>query len=216
MDNKRLDELINQTLYEQEPDKDEEEEDTTDTDTKEKSQKEKDKDVDKKNISKIEKKDLEDDATEDVVVAIKFDDNKEEGGQIKLLDAEKLSSMTSIENILKLFDVNPDKVPEGFKDKIEITINSPLSDFKDDEYKIQLMDKIGQISIKRPDFKTTITKKSKGNLEQAVQQAVGGTEGEEAKEEKPAEQVDLSYLPELDVEFARAIKSEFFDRIIQR
>lgn len=222
--NKRLDELIAQTLYEQEP---EEEEDDTDAtkDTSDKDVKNKEnKDVDKKELSNVDKKDLDDEEgeetdDEEVVAAIKFDDNKEEGGQIKLLNAEKLSSMTSIENILKLFKIDPEKVPEGFKDKMEITINSPLSDFKDDEYKILLMDKIGQISIKRPDFKTTITKKSKGNLGQEVQNQMGGGEevpGAEGAEEKPAEEVDLSYLPELDTEFARAVKNEFFDRILQR
>jgi hypothetical protein len=218
----RLDELITQTLYEQDP---EEEEDDTDTSDKDAKNKEKDKDVDKKELSSVDKKDLDDeegnetDDDEEIVAAIKFDDNKEEGGQIRLLNAEKLSSMTSIENILKLFKIDPENVPQGFKDKMEITINSPLSDFKDDEYKILLMDKIGQISIKRPDFKTTITKKSKGNLGQEVQNQIGGGEevpGAEGAEEKPAEEVDLSYLPELDTEFARAVKAEFFDRILQR
>ena len=104
--NKRLDELIVRTLYEQEPEE-EEEADTKDTSDKDTKNKDREKDVEKKDLSNVDKKDLDDeegeetDADEEVVAAIKFDDNKDEGGQIKLLNVEKLSSMTSIENILK-------------------------------------------------------------------------------------------------------------------
>lgn len=202
---KKLDELLESTLFEQEPEKDEE-------------------DVEKKDIEDIEKKDLggedgEDEEKpdeEDVVVAIKFDDNAEGGGQIKLIDRKKLSSINSIESILKLFKIDPDKVPAGFKDKIEITINSPLSDFKEEEYIVTLMDKIGQIAVRRSDFKTTITKKSAGggNLGQEVQQSVGA--GEEEIEKPTEKEVDLSYLPELEVEFTKAVKNEFFDRVLGR
>lgn len=218
---KRLDKLLETTLFEQPEEPEQEEPDTTKEKPKE-VEADKDQDVKKKDLADVDKKDLDDEEDEeeandeDVVVSVKLNDNVEKGGQIKLVNSKKLTGLNSIESILKLFKIDPENVSPDFKDKIELTINSPLQDFKEHEYVLTLMDKIGQLSISRPDFKTTITKKSKGNLQQAVQQGVGEApaEGEEAT--KPEEQIDLSYLPELDSEFLRAVKNEFFDRILER
>jgi hypothetical protein len=222
---KKLDKLLETVLFEQ-PEEDEQDDQIekptvsakgkADKETKKDANGD-DEDLEKKDMKDIDKDDLDQEETPegaDIAVSIKINDNVEKGGKIKLIDRKKLTGITSIESILKLFDVDAEKVPEGFKDKMEITINSPLGDFKDQEYIITLMDKIGQLSISRPDFKNTITKKSKGNLEQAVQAGVGEQPAE--TEQEPEEQIDLSYLPELESEFLRAVKSEFFDRILER
>jgi len=219
-DKKRLDKLLDNYLFEQ-PEEEEPEEEKPAKKDPNLSTVEKEKDVEEKDIEDVDKDDLDNEEGDetpegDVVASIKLNNNIEGGGQIKLIDKKKISSLTSIETILSMFKIDPENPAKGFKDKMEITINSPLSDFKEHEYVITLMDKIGQLSISRPDFKTTITKKSTGmggNLGQAVEQGVGEP-GEEA--EKPEEQVDISYLPELDSEFLKAVKNEFFDKILER
>lgn len=217
-DKKRLDKLLDNYLFE-EPEEEEPEEPISNKD-QQLSTVDKEKDTKEKDLEDVEKNDLGDEEetpSGDVVASIKLNNNVEGGGQIKLIEKNKISGLTSIENILSMFKIDPENPAKGFKNKIEITINSPLSDFKEHEYTITLMDKIGQLSISRPDFKTTITKKSTGmggNLGQAVEQGVG-EEPEEAAE-KPEEQVDLSYLPELDSEFLKAVKNEFFDKILER
>jgi hypothetical protein len=221
-DKKRLDKLLDNYLFEQPEEEEPEEESPVTKKNPNLSTAEKEKDVKEKDLEDVDKKDLgdkeEDDEEEatkgDTVASIKLNNNIEGGGQIKLIDKNKISSLISIENILTMFKIDAENPAKGFKDKMEITINSPLSDFKEHEYVITLMDKIGQLSISRPDFKTTITKKSTGmggNLGQAVEQGVGEEPEEAAKPE-----VDLSYLPELNSEFLKAVKNEFFDKILER
>jgi hypothetical protein len=204
---KKLDELLQTYLFEQ-PEK----EDKPETEV------EKDKDKETKDIEDVEKQDLdepeeEEPEEEEIAVSIKYNDNDKRGGQIKLINYKRLSSLNSIESLLGLFDIDPENVAPDFQDKIQITINSPLSDFKEEEYIINLMDKSGEISIYRPDFKTTIEKQSKGNLEQVVQQ---GTAEPGTEAAKPKKEIDLGYLPELNVVFRRTVKNEFFDRILDK
>ena len=177
MNSKRLDELIEHTLFEAPEDEQDEKPEETEQPKNVKPKDEKE--AKKKSIEQTDKDDLKDEEEpedKEVAVSVKMNRGAEGAGQIKLIDYQKLSSLTSIESLLKLFDIDPDKAPPGFKDKMEITINSPLKDFKEEEYNITLMDKIGQIAIRRPDFKTTITKKSTGmgggNLGQAVEQGL--------------------------------------------
>jgi hypothetical protein len=124
--------------------------------------------------------------------------------------------LVNIAAVLKLFNNDPDDVDNDFKDRLELTIKSPLSSFKDEEYTIRIMDKIGEISVNRKGFNKTISKKSNPanntNLQQAVDQQISGEE-EQGQEEPETERIDLSYLPDLDYEFKKIIKNEFFDRI---
>jgi hypothetical protein len=214
---KRLDRLIENTLYEQ-PEEETPEEEEGDKEPEETGA-EKEQEKDTKDIKDVEKSDLDDEEEEpedeEIAVSIKFNDNDEKGGDIKLVSYRRLSAINSIESILKLFDIDPNNIPADFKDKIEITINSPVADFKDEEYKITLRDKSGEVSVYRPDFKTSIEKQSKTPLGQAVQQAVGEPGAEApAPPEKPP--IDLSYLPELETVFRRTVKNEFFDRILDK
>lgn len=218
---KRLDKLIESSLNEQEPGTAEPIVDQPKKKAKgDETEAEKDKDTETKDIKDVEKQDLdepeeEEPEEEEIAVSVKYNDNDQKGGQIKLISYKRLNSLNSIESTLKLFNIDPDKVAPDFKDKIEITINSPVPDFKEEEYIITLMDKSGEISIYRSDFKTTIEKQSTGNLEQAVQQNIGG--GEQPETEVPAETgIDLSYLPELNNVFRKTIKNEFFDRILDK
>jgi len=212
---KRLDKLIENTLYEQpeDPDVDKKEEEPEETEAeKEKEKETKDiKDVDKDDLDAEEEDEPED---EEIAASIKLNDNDQKGGDIKLINYKRLGSFNTIESLLKLFDIDTENVPADFKDKIEITINSPATDFKDQEYKIVLMDKSGEISINRPDFKTSIEKQSKVPMEQAVQQAVGEPGAEPEQQAQPP--IDLSYLPELNSVYRRTIKNEFFDRILEK
>jgi len=215
---KRLDRLIEDTLYEQpeEPDLDDEDEEPDETEA------EKDKDKETKNIKDVDKEDLdaeEEDEPEDeeIAASIKLNDNDQKGGGIKLISYRRLGSLNTIESLLQLFDIDPENVAADFKDRIEITVNSPVSDFKDQEYKITLMDKSGEISISRPDFKTSIEKQSTVPMGQAVQQAVGEPGAEPAEPEQQAQPaIDLGYLPELNTVYRRTIKNEFFDRILEK
>lgn len=215
MKNKQLDKVLTNTLYEEPED--------ISTDDKEDSDKntevEKDQEKKTKNIKDVDKEDLEDKEVdpdnEEVAVSIKLNDNDDAGGSIKLISYKRLGAMNSIESLLKLFDIDPEKVSSTFKDRLEITINSPISDFKDQEYKISLMDKTGEISINRPDFKTSIEKHSTVPMGQAVQQSVGEP-GIEQTTEPEEESIDLGYLPELNLVFRRTIKNEFFDRILEK
>ena len=214
---KDIEKLLKKALYEQ----DEEElekpakKDPVDDDDDDEEE------LEKKDISNIEKGDLEDeeerdslDDEEEPVLSVNINKMPDKGGQIKLVKWGGLESFGSIESILKLFNLDSEKLQQGFEDRIIITIKSPLQDFKEEEYKITLMDKIGEISINRPDFVDTITKKSTGQG-MNMQQAIGAEETGEV-EEKPAEEIDLSYLPELNTVFLKTIKGQFFDRILEK
>lgn len=216
MKQKRLDKLIENTLYEQPEDLDVENKDKEPEETETEVEKEKEKET--KDIKDIDKDDLdaEEDEPEDeeVAASVKLNDNDQKGGDIKLINYKRLGSLNTIESLLKLFDIDTENVPADFKDRIELTINSPATDFKDQEYKITLMDKSGEISINRPDFKTSIEKQSKVSMGQAVQQAVGEPGAESEQQAQPP--IDLSYLPELNSVYRRTIKNEFFDRILEK
>lgn len=220
MKQKRLDKLIEGTLYEQpeEPDLDDEEEKDKEPDDTE-SEREKEKDT--KDIKDVEKDDLDDEEEEpedkEIAASVKLNDNDQQGGGIKLISYQRLGSLTTIESLLELFDIDSENVGPEFKKRLELTINSPVSDFKDHEYKISLMDKAGEISINRPDFKTSIEKQSTVPMGQAVQQAVGEPGVEQGQPEQPEQPaIDLSYLPELNTVYRRTIKNEFFDRILEK
>jgi len=212
---KSIERLLKKSLYEQGVDEPEEEEETP------KKPGEEEEEVEKKDIEDIEKDDLEDDEEddlereEDVAVSVNLNKVPEKGGQIKLITWPKLDSLNSIESILKLFNLSSEQLQRGFENRVVITIKSPLNDFKDEEYKITLMDKIGEISINRPDFTDTIVKKSAG-AGMNMQQAIGAGEAPAAGEQLPAQQVDLSYLPELDAVFLKTIKGQFFDRLLDK
>ena len=217
MKRKRLDRLIEGNLYEQPEDADADLDDENDEPSDTEAEREQEKDT--KDIKDVDKDDLDDEdeepEDEEVAASIKFNNNDQKGGDIKLISYGRLGSLNSIESILELFDIDPDNVAEDFKNRIELTINSPLSDFKDQEYKITLADHTGEISINRPDFKTSIEKQSTTPMGQAVQQAVGEPGAEQAPQ--PAEKgIDLGYLPELNTVFRRTIKNEFFDRILEK
>lgn len=220
MKTKRLDKLIERTLYEapEEPDLDDEEKDKEPEET----EAEKDKEKDTKNIKDVDQDDLDDEDAdepedEEIAASVKLNDNDQEGGGIKLISYRRLGAFNTIESLLDLFDIDTEAVPKDFKDRIELTINSPVSDFKDQEYKIVLMDKAGEISINRPDFKTSIEKQSTVPMQQAVQQSVGEPGTETAEPEQPEQPaIDLGYLPELNTVYRRTIKNEFFDRILEK
>lgn len=215
----KLSRVFKSNLYEEEDlddleDNEEDIEDESDDDTEDTK---KDKDVKNKEIKDIDKSDLEDEENvkdEDVAVSLKLNDNVEQGGQIKLVSFKRLSTLVNIEGLLSYFDINPENVSSIFKDAMLITIQSPLNDFKNEQYIIKLMDGIGEIIIHRQDFNNTITKMGTGAtipMDQAVQQQTGDEETAEV-----AKPIDLSYLPALNFEFKRSVKNEFFDRILAR
>lgn len=211
----RIDRVLEGNLNEQDVDPDEENKEEKEP---KKSKYEKDKETERKDIEDVDKDDLEDeeksDTIEDEEVAVAITKNAM-NNEIKLISFKRLSSLVSIESILKLFNINPNKVESGFEEKMEISIKSPLPDFSDQEYKIRLMDKIGEISIKKEGFNQTLTKKSPATttLQQAVTQQVGDETAAEKESEK-TETVNLDYLPDLNYDFKKSIKNEFFDRII--
>jgi len=211
---RQLDKILTNTLYEEEPDT-EEDDDQEDQDT----QLDKDKEKETKNIKDVEKDDLEDDddqpIDDEIAASIKLNDNDQKGGSIKLISYKRLESMNSIESLLALFDIDPENVSSTFKNRLELTINSPVSGFKDETYKISLMDKTGEISINRPNLKTTIEKHSTTQMGQAVQQSVGEP-GVDQQEPAEQESINLEYLPDLNLVYRRTIKSEFFDRILNK
>lgn len=220
MNKKRLDKLLESTLFEQPEDDIEDSEE----DKEEKTKSEKDTERKTKEIKDIDKEDVEDDndddeATEDeeIAVSVKLNDNDRAGGDIKLINFKRLNTFNTIESLLEIFDIDPDEIAGDFKNKIEISIKSPVDDFKDEEYKIILRDRSGEIAIDRPNLKTSIEKQSKTPMGQAVQQATAepGVETEIQPAESEA-QADLSYLAELNPVFTKTIKSEFFDRILRK
>lgn len=160
----------------------------------------KNKEVPKRSNSEKNKEELDmsnsekEEEDDGVVVSVKLNDNTKGGsGQIKLLGLKKLGGINKIEDLIKLFDINPDNIKNVFKDRMEITIMSPLKEFKDDVYIIRLMHGIGELYIKKGDkINNTITKYGKGTTEE----------------------VDLSYLDDLNLEFKQAVKNGLFDRII--
>lgn len=209
--NYSLIDLLEHNLYEKELPDDEQEkpaEDEPDSETTEKDQERKTKD-----IEDIEKDDLEYDeefSEKEVAASIKLNDNsKEGGGQIKLVDFKELSTLGSIEKILGLFKIDPKKDRGQFKDQIEISISSPIADFKSEQYVIRLMDGIGEISVyKEGGYSNTITKTGSGEtMAAATDQNLSGEEEQE---------IDLSYMKALNFEFRQAVKNEYFSRVIAR
>jgi len=227
----RVDKVLERNLNEQDPfpeEIDDEEDEEQKKGKQEKSKQEKEKEKEQKDISDVDKTDMEDDEDsetvedEEVAVSITMNADAASGGQIKLVPFKKLSSLVSIESILRLFNIDPENIDEGFKDRLEISIKSPITDFKDEEYIIRLMDMIGEISIQKEGFSKTLTKKSapNTNLQQAVTQQIG-TPGEEGsaeigseEETKPEKAINLDYLPDLNYDFKKSVKNEFFDRIL--
>lgn len=221
MKKKRLDKLLESTLFEQPEDNTEDSEEDSEEDDEEKTKSEKDTERKTKEIKDIDKEDVEDEeddeatGDEEIAVSVKLNDNDRTGGDIKLINFKRLNTFNTIESLLEIFDINPDEVAGDFKNKIEISIKSPVADFKDEEYKVILRDRSGEIVINRPDLKTSIEKQSKTPMGQAVQQATAepGVEAETQPIESEA-QADLSYLAELNPVFTKTIKSEFFDRLL--
>ena len=215
----RVDKVLKSNLNEEELES-EPEIDTNNRKDK-KTQIEKEKEVEKKDIKDVEKDDLDDEEYDsvdrsEVAASAILNADASSGGTIKLIPFQKLSSIISIESLLKLFNINPDNVESGFQDKLEITIRSPLADFKEEKYIIRLMDAIGEIYIHRGDLDYTITKKSTGattSLQQAVDQQIN-TEEPSEEENQEEESIDLSYLPELNFAFKKSVKDEFFNRIL--
>lgn len=213
MKRKRLDKLLDITLNEA-PDDDQDIEDEPEETEAEKEKEAETKDLKDMDDDDLEATDDEEPEDEEIAASIKLNNNDQKGGDIKLISYGRLSSLNTIESLLELFDIDPNNVADIFKNRLELTINSPVSDFKDQEYKISLMDKAGEISINRPDFKTSIEKQSTSQMGQAVQQAVGEPGAEPEQQAQPP--VDLNYLPELNIVFRRTIKNEFFDRILEK
>lgn len=209
--------LISKNLYEQD-EQDDQDDNLNPQDDQENQVSQKEKEKQSKNISDIDKDDLEQDDEfdeSDVAVSLKLNDNtKTGGGKIKLVTFKRLTTLTKIEDILELLNVPTQNIQGVFEDQLEITIGSPLSDFKDQQYIVRLMDGAGEIAIYRGEgFNSTITKHGTGSpssdLGSAAQQ---GLEGEET----PEKQIDLSYLPALNYEFQQAVKDEFFNRILAK
>jgi hypothetical protein len=195
-----LNELINKSLYE------EDNEPNTD-----------DQELASKDLSDVDREDLEDTEVEeeDVAVSVKLNKNVDKSGQIELVDYTTLSTLNSIESILDLFDIKTEDIHKLFEKQLVLTIQSPIRDFKDEKYIIRLMDGMGQITIEREDLHKTIEKKGTGQsttMDQAVQQQVSGEEGTQ----EPQEQIDISYLDTLNYEYKRFIKDEFFERILNQ
>lgn len=208
-----MDRAIKRYLFEQDDEDPDQQEDDTKDDQTANTAAEKEQELKSKDLDDVDKDDLEDDEVEegDVAVSIALNDNMQGGGKIKLVSFRQLPSLTTIESILKLFDLDPNKVPPNFKDMLELTIKSPLADFTNQIYEIRLMDGYGELSINRPDFSKTINKTAPGaNMQQAVQNQMGG-EGEQ-----PEQQINLGYLPALNYEFRQTVKNEFFNRILAK
>lgn len=215
-----LRDLIARGLNEQEDESSAEKEASPEPDSQDSEITQKDKDRKNKDLNDIDKDDLEYDdefEDEDVAASFKLNDNtKKGGGQIKMVTFKRLSTISSIEDILKVFDIQPDNIEGVFENQLEITIGSPLNDFKDEQYVVRLMDGAGELSIYRKNFDHTITKQGTGtptNMASAAQQGLGD-EGEETQQtEKP---IDLSYLTALNYEFQQAVKNEYFSRILAK
>lgn len=202
----RLDKVLKNNLSENEKDK-------------EKTQYEKDKDVEEKDIEDVEKDDLDDEENEiedeEVAVSITMNAKSDGGGKIKLVPFKNLTNLMTIENILSLFKIDPSQSDKDFENKIELTIRSPLTDFKDEKYVIRLMNGTGEITVNKSNLNQTFSKKSKAlntNLQQAINQQVGQDQTQQEPEEEK-NKVDLSYLPDLNYDFQKSVKREFFDRI---
>jgi len=195
-----------------------------------------------KDISDLDKDDMDDEEArpdeEDVAVSITMNDNVDKGGQIRFVNFTKLATLTSIEACLKLFKIDPDNVDKAFDDMLQLTFRSPIKDFSEEEYEVKLMDMLGEITVHRPDYNTTITKKSVDitppeepttDLNQTVQNNVAGQqenpEAGENNENPPEEQppvknteeggINLDYLNELDDVFRKVVYNEFFNRILR-
>jgi hypothetical protein len=208
-----LSDAINKYLYEQE-DAPAEDEESDENIPKESNKTSKEKEIKDQEISSIEKSDLEDDEEfeeGDVAVSVKLNNNTKTAGEIKLIPFSRLSTMTKIEDLISLFNIEPEKISGAFEDQLAISLQSPASGFESEKYIIRLMDGLGEIVIDRDNFHKTISKQGSGvsNLGQATQKELGGDEEEE-------QQVDLSYLEILNYEFKRFIKDEFFARLLQR
>lgn len=209
-----MSEAIDIYLFEQEPEGQEEEPEEQETNQQTSDVAQKDKDRETKELDDIEKDDLDyDDEFEDgdVAISVKLNDNVQKGGEIKLVSFQRLSTINKIEDLLKLFNIDQNKVADAFENQLELTIQSPLSDFENEKYIVRLMDGSGEISIQRDDFNKTISKSGTGgaNLGTATQQQLGG-------EEEQERQIDLTYLPALNFEFKEAVGDEFFSRILAK
>lgn len=205
-----LSEALSKHLQEETPD---EETERTETDSHEGENKEKEKEKDNINIGDIEKDDLDYDSEfedSDVAIAIKLNNNTDTSGEIRLVPFKRLSTISKIEDLIGLFNIDPTNMAGAFEDQLTLTIQSPLKDFEDEKYIIRLMDGMGEISINRDEFSKTISKQGTEvtNLDQASSK---GLEGEEEKKE-----IDLSYLEMLNYEFRRMVKDEFFSRVLTK
>lgn len=180
---------------------------------------EKDQELKNKDLGDVDKDDLEDDDIEegDVAISVTLNDNLKGGGKIKLVSFRQLPSLTTVEALLRLFDIDPEKTPPSFKDMLEITIRSPLADFVNQTYEIRLMDGYGELSINRPDFNKTISKTAPGaNMQQAVQAQTSPEGSEQPAQPEQQQQINLGYLSALNYEFRQSVKNEFFNRILAK
>lgn len=216
-----LRDLIARGLYEQEgdtPPENQESDAAPEPEDQDSEVTQKEKERKRKDLSDIDKDDLEyDDEFEDGDVAISLklnDNNKRGGGQIKMVTFKRLSTITAIEDMLKLFNIQPDRIEGVFENQLEITISSPLNDFKDEQYIVRLMDGAGELAIYKESFDHTITKHGVGAPTTMATAAQQGLDGQEA--EQPEKPIDLSYLPALNYEFQQAVKDEYFNRILAK
>jgi hypothetical protein len=172
------------------------------------------KDREEKELGDIDKDDMEDDEKPDkgeTVISSNLN------GKIKFLDAEEASDIFNIESILTLYKIeDPSNIDPRYGKKIEITLKSPLSDYRDYKYVVKLMEAIGEVQVFRPGFNQTFQAKAPlQTMAGAAQQQLepGATEAPQEVEQPQGLNI-TGYLDELNRLFQNLVKKEFFDRIL--
>lgn len=171
------------------------------------------KDREEKELEDIDKDDMEDDEKPDkgeTVISANLN------GKIKFFDSEEASDIFNIESLLTLYKIDdPANIDKKYGKKIEITIKSPLSDYRDYKYVVKLMEAIGEIQVFRPGFNQTFQAKAPlQNMAGAAQQQLEPGAAEAPKVEEPEGLNITGYLDELNRLFQNLIKKEFLDRIL--
>ena len=172
------------------------------------------KDREEKELGDIDKDDMEDDEKPDkgeTVISSNLN------GKIKFFDAEEASDIFNIESVLSLYKIeDPANIDPRYGKKIEITLKSPLSDYRDYKYVVKLMEAIGEIQVFRPGFNQTFQAKAplQTMAGAAQQQLAPGAEGAPPEVEQPQGLNIAGYLDELNRLFQKLIKQEFIDRIL--
>jgi hypothetical protein len=167
-----------------------------------------------KDIGDIERDDMVDEKPDEGETVVSINLN----GKIKFLDAREISDIFNVESILQLYKIDdPSNIDEKYGKKIEITMNSPLSDYRDYKYTIKLMEAIGEIQVFRPGFSQAFQAKAPlQNMAGAAQQQLqpGAQGAETGVEEKRGLNIS-GYIDELNGLFATLVKQEFIDRILK-